>query len=74
MIGHLWKTMRPTNWIKNLFVFAPLFFSGHLTEADKFGRVFVIFLSFSAMASAVYCLNDIMDRERDRNHPEKEAI
>jgi decaprenyl-phosphate phosphoribosyltransferase len=71
MIGPLWKTMRPVHWIKNLFVFAPLFFSGHLTDAYNLGRVVVIFISFSAMASAVYCLNDIMDRERDRNHPEK---
>jgi 4-hydroxybenzoate polyprenyltransferase len=71
MVVHLFKTMRPTNWIKNLFVFAPLFFSGHFTEANKFVSVFVIFISFCAMASAVYCLNDIMDRERDRSHPEK---
>lgn len=71
MIGHLWKTMRPVHWIKNVFVFAPLFFSGHATELDKLARVFVIFLSFSAMASAVYCFNDIMDRERDRSHPKK---
>lgn len=71
MIGHLWKTIRPVHWIKNVFVFAPLFFSGHATELDKLARVFVIFLSFSAMASAVYCFNDIMDRERDRSHPKK---
>jgi decaprenyl-phosphate phosphoribosyltransferase len=71
MIGHFWKTVRPVHWIKNLFVFAPLFFSGHFTDTDKLLRVFVIFFSFSAMASAVYCLNDIMDRERDRKHPVK---
>ena len=71
MIGHLWKTVRPVHWIKNSFVFAPLFFSGHFTDIDKLLRVFVIFFSFSAMASAVYCLNDIMDRERDRKHPVK---
>lgn len=71
MIRDVWKTIRPTHWIKNLFVFTPLFFSGQVTEIDKLAKVFVIFLSFSAMASAVYCLNDITDRERDRSHPEK---
>ena len=71
MIGHIWKTMRPNHWIKNAFVFAPLFFSGGATEAMKLGRVFLVFLSFSAIASAVYFFNDLIDRERDRSHPQK---
>jgi decaprenyl-phosphate phosphoribosyltransferase len=71
MIGYVWQTMRPAHWIKNVFVFAPLFFSGGAMEAMKLGRVFLIFLSFCAMASAVYFLNDIIDRERDRSHPQK---
>lgn len=71
MTGDLWKTMRPSHWIKNVFVFAPLFFSGGATEAMKLGRVFLVFVSFSAMASAVYFFNDIIDRERDSRHPQK---
>jgi 4-hydroxybenzoate polyprenyltransferase len=68
---HIWKTMRPHQWIKNLFVFAALFFSGGATEMGKLMGVFLTFLSFCAMASAVYFLNDIMDRDRDRRHPTK---
>lgn len=63
--------MRPTHWLKNLFVFAPLFFSGSATHPDKVEVVLVVFLCFGLMSSAVYLLNDIMDRERDLNHPEK---
>jgi 4-hydroxybenzoate polyprenyltransferase len=71
MMRHIWKTMRPHQWIKNLFVFAPLFFSGGATEMGKLTVVFLIFLTFCAMASAVYFLNDIMDGDRDRRHPTK---
>lgn len=71
MISDIWKTMRPTHWLKNLFVFAPLFFSGSATHPDKVAVVVVVFLCFSLMSSAVYLLNDIMDRERDLNHPGK---
>jgi 4-hydroxybenzoate polyprenyltransferase len=71
MMRHIWQTMRPHQWIKNLFVFAALFFSGGVTDISKFIAVFLIFLTFCAMASAVYFLNDIMDRERDRRHPIK---
>jgi decaprenyl-phosphate phosphoribosyltransferase len=71
MIGQFWKTMRPIHWIKNLFVFAPMFFSGHAMEVDRLLKVCIMFIGFSAMASAVYCLNDIMDRERDQGNPVK---
>lgn len=71
MTGYVWITMRPSHWIKNVFVFAPLFFSGGATDMIKLGRVFLVFISFSAMASAVYFLNDIIDRKRDRSHPQK---
>ena len=63
--------MRPHQWVKNLFVFAALFFSGGATEAGKLIIACLTFVSFCAMASAVYFLNDIMDRERDRKHPTK---
>lgn len=69
--GYVWKTMRPIHWIKNLFVFAPLFFSGQAMDVAMLGKVFLVFVSFSFMASSVYFLNDIIDRERDRRHPEK---
>ncbi len=71
MISGIWKTMRPNHWLKNIFIFAPLFFSGSATHPDKAVIVTVIFLCFCLMSSAVYLLNDIIDRERDRMHPKK---
>ena len=63
--------MRPGQWIKNLFVFAPLLFSAKiLVQADVISTV-VAFMSFSFAASAVYVLNDIVDIESDRLHETK---
>jgi 4-hydroxybenzoate polyprenyltransferase len=63
--------MRPLDWIKNVFVFAPVFFSGAAEHPDKLLPVLVVFFAFSAMSSAVYLVNDLYDRERDRMHPLK---
>jgi 4-hydroxybenzoate polyprenyltransferase len=71
MIYHILETMRPTHWIKNFFVFVPLFFSGSATVLLNLTMVFLVFISFCAIASAVYFLNDIIDSERDRHHPLK---
>lgn len=65
------RTMRPLEWIKNIFVFAPIFFSGGAEHADKLLLVCLVFLAFSAMSSAVYIFNDVRDREFDRTHPSK---
>jgi 4-hydroxybenzoate polyprenyltransferase len=65
------KSLRPLEWLKNLFVFSPLFFSGEVTVIGNVGKVFLVFLSFSALSSAVYLFNDLNDREHDRNHPVK---
>jgi 4-hydroxybenzoate polyprenyltransferase len=70
--GHLLlQAMRPLDWIKNLFVFAALFFSGQANELYKLTSVLAVFAAFCAMSSAVYLFNDIIDRERDRVHPDK---
>jgi 4-hydroxybenzoate polyprenyltransferase len=63
--------MRPQQWIKNLFLFAALVFSGHLFIEGDFGRTVAGFLLFSVAASGVYIFNDITDLERDRLHPVK---
>ena len=63
--------LRPHQWVKNAFVVAPLFFTpGMLTGANLL-QVALGFASFCLLASAVYVLNDLMDREADRLHPEK---
>ncbi len=63
--------LRPKHWIKNVFVFAPLFFSGRATDIDALLSVAIVFFGFNAAASAIYLLNDISDVERDRIHPDK---
>ena len=63
--------MRVKHYIKNLFVFIPLFFSQNLFSAQKFIIAFVVFTAFCFASSACYLLNDIHDAERDRLHPLK---
>ncbi len=63
--------LRPRQWVKNLFVAAPLFFTPTLFGAEMALRVFLGFVAFCLVASAVYVLNDYLDREGDRLHPEK---
>ncbi len=65
------KLIRPHQWIKNLFLFIPAFFSGHLDDSLLFVDLLQGFLAFSFAASAIYIFNDIKDVESDRNHPGK---
>ena len=70
-IRHIIKVARPTHWIKNLFVFLPVFFGGGLLNTSEAVSAALTFLSFSLAASAIYCLNDIIDVNADRAHPVK---
>ena len=63
--------LRPHQWIKNLFVAAPLFFTPAALSPGAAGRVILGIACFSALASAMYVLNDWCDREADRCHPRK---
>lgn len=63
--------MRPHQWLKNLFVFAPLFFGGQLTQWIYLYQAIIVFVAYSFMASSVYCFNDIRDIEADKAHPKK---
>ena len=65
------KIIRPQQWIKNSFVFLPMFFSGTLTDADKIMASIITFFAYSFIASSVYCFNDIIDVEADRRHAVK---
>ena len=65
--------LRPHQWIKNLFVAAPLFFTPAAVSPAAVGRVALGIACFSALASAMYVLNDWCDREADRLHPKKRA-
>ena len=65
------RLMRLKHWIKNLFVFIPVFYHGNIFEADTVLKQMPAFLLFGMTASAVYILNDLKDREDDKKHPEK---
>ncbi len=65
------KLMRPHHWIKNLFLFLPLFFGGEIFNIEKLLNTGIGFLAFSLMASCIYILNDYKDIESDKIHPEK---
>ena len=66
------RSARPQQWIKNLFVLAPLFFSTLFLEAKPLALGLGAMMLFCFAASAVYLLNDIFDIEKDRNHPVKQ--
>ena len=65
------QLLRPQQWIKNLFVFLPLFFDRHLFDAEYLLPCVLVFFAFCFAASGIYCLNDIIDVEADRKHPKK---
>ena len=65
------KLMRPQHYIKNLFIFMPLFFAGQFTQSILLVNAAYAFLAFSLVASAIYILNDYQDIEEDKAHPKK---
>jgi 4-hydroxybenzoate polyprenyltransferase len=67
------RLLRPQQWLKNLFLFAPLIFSKHLFESRYFLTELTAFLAFCFVSSAVYIINDIADREADLLHPTKRS-
>ncbi|HUK56418.1 MAG TPA: decaprenyl-phosphate phosphoribosyltransferase [Nitrospiria bacterium] len=67
----LWTGLRPLDWIKNLFVLAPLLFSGHLFTAELVSKTLLGFILFCILSSGAYLFNDVMDRKEDQYHPGK---
>ncbi|MDF2763356.1 MAG: decaprenyl-phosphate phosphoribosyltransferase [Rhodospirillales bacterium] len=65
------RLLRPRQWVKNAFVAAPLFFTPAMVSPDSVLRVVAGVLCFCALSSAVYILNDYLDREADRLHETK---
>lgn len=63
--------IRIEQWIKNLFVFLPMFFNKQLTSSESFIEASVAFITFSLVASSIYCFNDIIDVELDKTHLQK---
>jgi 4-hydroxybenzoate polyprenyltransferase len=70
-LGPMIRLIRPKQWLKNLFVFAPLIFARELFLIDADLIAVRAFLAFCFTASAIYIINDMADAEADRAHPEK---
>jgi 4-hydroxybenzoate polyprenyltransferase/phosphoserine phosphatase len=67
----VWRALRPIQWVKNVLLFVPLLMAHEIGNAQKLLACCLAFVAFSACASAVYVLNDLMDIEADRHHPIK---
>jgi len=65
------RLLRPQQWVKNGFVFVGLLFGHAWTDPVKLEQALAAFAAFCLLASAVYVMNDLIDREQDRLHPEK---
>ncbi len=65
------RLLRPLQWFKNAFVFAPLFFSNNLLKWELLLPTLIVFASFCLVSSSIYCFNDIYDVQADRQHPRK---
>ncbi|MFT7540767.1 MAG: 4-hydroxybenzoate polyprenyltransferase [Gammaproteobacteria bacterium] len=75
-IPALLEALRPGQWVKNVFVLAPLVFGLADRQSEELAeeavlRTVLALLAFCAASGAVYLLNDVVDAERDRKHPEK---
>ena len=67
------RSLRPEQWLKNGFVLAPIVFSGLVGDPDAWLRTILAVVAFCAASSAVYLVNDVIDREADRSHPIKQS-
>ncbi len=65
------KLTRPEQWLKNMFIFLPLFFDRKLMDMQCLVPALLAFASYCMAASSIYCFNDIFDAEADKMHPTK---
>ena len=72
MLVNLIKTMRPKQWLKNIFVFAPLVFDLKLTNLGYLLSTLAGFALLCVVSGSVYIINDLADAEKDRQHPRKQ--
>tara|TARA_X000000950_G_C13855624_1_gene636421 strand:- start:399 stop:1292 length:894 start_codon:yes stop_codon:yes gene_type:complete len=69
-IIHIFKIIRPHQWVKNVLVFTPLLMS-HNFDFNNLILSLKAFIIFSLIASSIYVINDIVDLKSDQNHPFK---
>ncbi len=65
------KLARPGHWIKNVVVLLPILFGMQTSDADSWVRIIWAAMAFCFVSSFGYIINDICDRQSDRNHPRK---
>jgi len=65
------KSLRIKDWIKNVFIFAPMIFSFHLFQIEYIKSSLIAFILFGFIAGSVYIFNDLVDKNYDKNHPKK---
>ena len=70
MLGAVLVSLRPRQWVKNLFVFGGLIFAQRLFTPSVWPAL-AAFAIFCGLSGAMYLLNDVADREKDRLHPDK---
>lgn len=70
-LANIIRLMRPHQYVKNLFIFTPIFFAGQFLDVSVLYNALIGFISFSITASAIYILNDYKDIEQDQLHPKK---
>jgi 4-hydroxybenzoate polyprenyltransferase len=63
--------MRPRQWLKNGLLVIPLIFDKQLTNWPALARIIIGFVIFCLLSSIIYIINDRLDLEADRNHPQK---
>ncbi len=71
MLKNILISMRIKQWVKNVFIFAPMIFSLHMFQARYILRSLLAFFLFSLVTGGIYIFNDILDREKDKLHPVK---
>jgi len=71
MLMNLFKTMRPKQWTKNVFIFTALVFDEKLFTPSPLLKTIAAFILFCLTSSVVYLINDVVDIEKDRQHPTK---
>ncbi len=67
----MFRLLRPRQWVKNLLVFAALVFAKELFVPASLATACLAFVAFCIASSSVYVVNDLVDAERDRLHPDK---
>jgi len=65
------EALRPKQWVKNVFVLAPLVFAQGLSDPAKIRPAIFAFICFCMAASGLYLINDLVDRKEDQQHPKK---